>query len=85
MGGWGGPSPWGVGVCRGQVIDVAPSLDLCLEDTVAASQVIGHGRQLVECYSWLQMQVLQQCSQINWPRVIARPPHDEAHHPGRRD
>ena len=62
----------------GQVANAAPALHLRFQDATTASQMVGQGRQHLQCCNWLQV---QHGSDVDGPAVASRPPHDEAHRP----
>ena len=80
-GGGGAHELLAVGGGSGQAVNAAPALHLHLSDATTAGQMVGQGRQHLQCCNWLQVQLLHQGAIANRPGVASRPAHDEAHRP----
>ena len=64
---------------RGQVVNAAQSLHLRPQDATTAGQMVGQGRQHLQCCNWLQVQLLQQGGDVDGPGVASRQAHHEVH------
>ena len=86
VGGWGGGGASNSGykllaVSRGQVlvVNAALALHLHVQNATTAGQMVGQGRQQLQCCNGLQVQLLQERANVDGPEGAAWPLHAEAH------